>query len=83
VNPDSCSIRNDGYGADCVEKLCLIGAAVADPLLLGAGDPADDGRGTGDAEALFYGFSLERHVPEDPLLRKIGRFVDLSGLRAR
>ena len=33
-------------------------------------------------EALFYGFSLERHVPSDHLLRKIDRFVDLSGLRA-
>ncbi len=29
-------------------------------------------------EALFYGFSLERHVPDDHLLRKIDRFVDLS-----
>jgi transposase len=33
-------------------------------------------------EALFYGFSLERHVPDDHLLRKIDRFVDLTGLRA-
>jgi len=33
-------------------------------------------------EALFYGFSLERHVPDSHLLRKIDRFVDLSGLRA-
>jgi transposase len=33
-------------------------------------------------EALFYGFSLERHVPDDHLLRKIDRFVDLSDLRA-
>ena len=33
-------------------------------------------------EALFYGFSLERHVTDDHLLRKIDRFVDLSGLRA-
>jgi transposase len=32
-------------------------------------------------EALFYGFSLERHVPDNHLLRKIDRFVDLSGLR--
>ena len=32
-------------------------------------------------EALIYGFSLERHVPEDHLLRKIDRFVDLSGIR--
>jgi hypothetical protein len=27
-------------------------------------------------EALFYGFSLERHVPDDHLLRKIDRFVN-------
>ena len=33
-------------------------------------------------EALFYGFSLERRVPDDHLLRKIDRFVDLTGLRA-
>ena len=30
-------------------------------------------------EALFYGFSLERHVPDSHLLRKIDRFVDLAG----
>jgi transposase len=34
-------------------------------------------------EALFYGFSLERHVPDSHMLRKIDRFVDLSGLRLR
>ena len=33
-------------------------------------------------EALFVGFSIERHVPGDHLLRKIDRFVDLSGVRA-
>jgi hypothetical protein len=33
-------------------------------------------------EALFYGFSLERHVPDDHLLRKIDRFLDLSEVRA-
>src|SRR5246127_1426416 len=33
-------------------------------------------------EALFYGFSLERHVPDNHLLRKIDRFVDLSEARA-
>jgi hypothetical protein len=32
-------------------------------------------------EALFYGFNLERHVPDDHLLRKIDRFVDLSEVR--
>ena len=34
-------------------------------------------------EALFYGFSLERHVPVVHLLRRIDRFVDLSELRAQ
>jgi transposase len=33
-------------------------------------------------EALFYEFSLERHVPADHLIRSIDRFVDLSGIRA-
>src|SRR5438128_2161981 len=33
-------------------------------------------------EALFYEFSLERHVPERHLLRGIDRFVELDGLRA-
>src|SRR6202020_1737825 len=33
-------------------------------------------------EALFYGFSVERHVPDNHLLRKIDRFVDLTGPRA-
>jgi transposase len=39
------------------------------------------GKRTVVQEALFYGFSLERHVPADHLLRSIDRFVDLSGLR--
>ena len=30
--------------------------------------------------ALFYEFSLERHVPADHLLRSIDRFVELGGL---
>jgi transposase len=33
-------------------------------------------------EALFYRFSLERHVPDNHLLRKIDCFVDLSALRS-
>jgi transposase len=37
-------------------------------------------RGVGQ-DALFYEFSLERHVPADHLLRSIDRFVDLSGVR--
>src|SRR5579859_7592729 len=34
-----------------------------------------------EQEALFYEFSLERHVPVDHLLRAIDRFVDLSSIR--
>src|SRR5205809_381389 len=32
-------------------------------------------------DALFYEFSLERHVPAEHLLRSIDRFVELSGIR--
>jgi len=35
-----------------------------------------------DQVALFYEFSLERHVPSDHMLRSIDRFVDLADLRA-
>jgi hypothetical protein len=30
-------------------------------------------------DALFYEFSLERHVPTEHLLRSIDRFVELEG----
>ncbi len=39
------------------------------------------GERTVTQEALFYGFSLESHVPQDHLLRSIDRFVDLGGIR--
>jgi transposase len=31
--------------------------------------------------SLFYGFSVEDHVPKDHLLRRMNRFVDLSDIR--
>ena len=34
-----------------------------------------------DQVALFYEFSLERHIPDDHLLRSIDRFVDLEEIR--
>src|SRR6202051_759507 len=40
------------------------------------------GEGRMRQEALFYGFSLERRVPDNHLLRKIDRFLDLSEVRA-
>ncbi len=39
------------------------------------------GRRTVMQGALFYEFDLERHVPNDHLLRSIDRFVELDGLR--
>ena len=41
------------------------------------------GERTGTQEALFYGFSLEGHVPSDHMLRSIDRFVDLGDIRER
>ena len=35
------------------------------------------GEQTGAQEALFYGFSIEGHVPSDHMLRSIDRFVVL------
>ena len=35
-----------------------------------------------DQDALFYVFSLERHVPADHLLRSMDRFVNLDEARA-
>ena len=35
-----------------------------------------------DQAALFYEFSLDRHVPSDHLLRSIDRFVDLLVMTA-
>jgi transposase len=31
--------------------------------------------------ALFYKFSLEKHIPADHLLRSVDRFVDLEQVR--
>src|SRR5271166_3061096 len=42
----------------------------------------DDGERQVQQDALFYEFSLERHVPEKHLLRAIDRFVELDGVRA-
>jgi hypothetical protein len=41
------------------------------------------GERTSAQEALFYGFSLEGHVPPDHMLRAIDRFVDLGDIRER
>ena len=56
----------------------------AEPLIhcgLAAGAKAMMGERQTDHPALFYEFSLERHVPGDHLLRSIDRFVDLGDIR--
>src|SRR3954467_12472752 len=48
---------------------------------MAAGAKAMMGERQTDQPALFYEFSLERHVPGDHLLRSIDRFVDLGDIR--
>ena len=69
---------------DCVEELCRcrrVGSLIQSDIE--AGVTAMMGERRVDQEALFYSFSLERHVPADHLVRAIDRFVDLSDLRQR
>ncbi len=62
-------------------KNSLIGAPVADSFCWEREIRPMMGERRVMREALFYGFSLERHVPDNHLLRKIDRFVDLSETR--
>lgn len=64
-----------------VEKGLLPRRGCADSLR-GAGTKPMMGERQVAQGALFYEFSIERHVPVDHMLRAIDRFVDLSELRA-
>jgi hypothetical protein len=70
----------DRNGRDCVEERCEEGFALIHSVGA-AGERPMMGERTVMREALFYGFSLERHVPADHMLRSIDRFVDLSEVR--
>ncbi len=39
------------------------------------------GQHSGNQDRLFYSFNLDEHVPADHMLRRIDRYLDLSGLR--
>src|SRR3954462_8516722 len=70
--------------APIVLKNSLLRWPQAEPLIhcgLAAGAKAMMGERQTDHPALFYEFSLERHVPGDHLLRWIDRFVDLGDIR--
>src|SRR3954467_13579581 len=69
-----------GHLADSVEKVfscdarrSLIQSLREDRIMMGHRQV--------EQAALFYEFSLERHIPADHLLRSIDRFVDLEDLR--
>src|ERR1700726_1185984 len=67
----------------CSKTLLLKRKEFADSLGLVGGRPeAVMGPRQIDQAALFYEFSLERHVPATYLLRSIDRFVDLSDVRS-
>jgi transposase len=59
----------------------LISVRCADSFTWGAGIRPVMGERRVMQEALFYGFRLERHVPDNYLLCRIDRFVDLSKVR--
>src|SRR3954462_15677123 len=70
--------------APIVLKNSLLRWPQAEPLIhcgLAAGAKAMMGERQTDHPALFYEFSLERHVPGDHLLRSIDRFVDPGDIR--
>ena len=50
-------------------------------MVVGAGVKSMMGERRVRQDAVFYEFSLERHVPERHRLRSIDRFVELDGLR--
>jgi transposase len=56
--------------------------AIADSIPLSAEAESMMGPKQTDQAALFYEFSLERHVPAAHMLRNIDRFVDLSVVRS-
>jgi hypothetical protein len=63
---------------DFVEKVACRGDSLLIQFSQRIGAHAMMGERRVMQEALFYGFSLERHVPDNHMLRKIDRFVDLS-----
>ena len=67
---------------DFVEKLfsCDAGCSLIQSLQMSRTED-HDGTSAVEQAALFYEFSLERHIPADHLLRSIDRFVELGGLR--
>src|SRR4051812_29526693 len=80
--PDLAGGINDGSGAILLknsEVARVQGCCFT--LVIEAGVKPMMGERRVQQDALFYEFSLERHVPERHLLRSIDRFVELDGVR--
>ena len=72
---------------DCLWQILLKNSllkrsAITDSISVSAEAESMMGPQQTDQAALFYEFSLERHVPASHLLRSIDRFVGLSGIRS-
>src|SRR5271155_6268103 len=84
-NPPNCDVHARSQqcplDVDFVEKLACVADSALIQFLNESGALVMMGERRVMQEALFYGFSLERHVPDNHMLRKIDRFVDLSDLR--
>ena len=83
VNPGG---TNERFDRAHLQKATIIqwgdNATIFDALVEGKADLMITGERRVMQEALFYGFNLEWHVPDDLLMRKVDRFVDLSEVRA-
>src|SRR3712207_5890309 len=76
------SVRGVRFPPIALEKSALKSWLAADSVFVGrGGDGSMMGERPTAQEALFYGFSLARHVPSGHLLRSIDRFVDLASIR--
>ena len=78
----SCRPRNDCCWRIVLKNSVLKPTIIADSFCPVGGIESMIGPRQVDQAALFYEFSLERHVPATHLLRAIDRFVDLSVVRS-
>jgi hypothetical protein len=74
--------RKVRYAPIVLKNSLLKPSAITDSLSVSVEAESMMGPQHTDQAALFYEFSLERHVPASHLLRSIDRFVDLSGIRS-
>jgi hypothetical protein len=77
-----CPMGDVSFRQILLKKSLLKRSAITDSISALAEAESMMGSRQTDQAALFYSFSLERHVPALHLLRAIDRFVELSGVRS-